>query len=43
MDIWGLAVVNGLVIVETVQCLCNSRGSIRMCQTQYGINVGLLL
>ena len=43
MDVWGLVAVNGLVIVEWIQCLCNSRGSIPMCQTQYGINVGLLL
>lgn len=43
MNIWGLAVVDGLMIVETIQCLCNSRGRIPVCQTQHGVDVGPLL
>ena len=43
MDIRGLTVVNGFVIVKTIQGLCNPRNSILLCQTQHGINVGLLL
>jgi hypothetical protein len=43
MDMRGLVVVNSLVIVKAIQGLCNSRGSILLCQTQHGIDVGLLL
>jgi hypothetical protein len=44
VDIWGLARVNSLKIVETVESTGQARFGVQVCQAVDGVNVlGLLL
>lgn len=41
--VWRLTIMDRLMVVETVQCIRDSRNGVLLRQTQYSVNMRLLL
>lgn len=41
--VWRLTIMDRLMVVETVQCIRDSRNGVLLRQTQYSVNIRLLL